>query len=68
MANRHLSRSIVLQTLFECDVREKTLKDAEEIIVRNATEFAGEISDMHFMMNLLGIIFNKKQKIDFIIE
>lgn len=68
MANRHLSRSIVLQTLFECDVREKTLKDAEEIIIRNATEFAGEISDVHFMMNLLGIIFNKKQKIDFIIE
>lgn len=68
MANRHLSRSIVLQTLFECDAREKTLKDAEEILMRNVSEFAGGISDVNFMMRLLGIVFDKKAEIDVVIE
>ncbi len=68
MANRHLSRSIVLQTLFECDVREKGLKESEDILVRNATEFAGGTSDAGFMMNLLATVLGKQTEIDNIIE
>lgn len=68
MANRHLSRSIVLQTLFECDMRGKEFKDSEDILVRNATEFASGTSDSSFMMNLLSIVFGKKTDIDNIIE
>lgn len=68
MANRHLSRSIVLQTLFECDIREKDVKEANEILMRNATEFAGGVSDVPFMINLLEIVFGKEKEIDVIIE
>jgi N utilization substance protein B len=68
MANRHLSRSIVLQTLFECDVREKGLKESEDILVRNAVEFAGGTSDSGFMMNLMATVLGKQTEIDNIIE
>jgi len=68
MANRHLSRSIVLQTLFELDVRESDKKSAEVILVRNTTEFAPGVSDNVFMMNLLDTVTSKKTEIDKIIE
>jgi len=56
MANRHLSRSIVLQTLFECDIRNFSVKEAENILIRNAVEFGGGSPDSPFMMNLLNLI------------
>jgi len=68
MANRHLSRSIVLQTLFELDVRESDKKDAEIILVRNTNEFAPGVSDNAFMMTLLDTVTSKKTEIDKIIE
>ncbi len=68
MANRHLSRSIVLQTLFESDVREKGLKESEEILIRNATEFAEGTSDSGFMMGLLATVLGKQTEINNIIE
>ncbi|MFW5887530.1 MAG: transcription antitermination factor NusB [Bacteriovoracia bacterium] len=68
MANRHLSRSIVLQTLFELDIRESDKKVAEEILVRNTTEFAPGIGDHAFMTKLLDTVVSKKPEIDKIIE
>jgi transcription termination factor NusB len=42
MANRHLSRSIVMQVLYEWDFRGGALTDLEieQSLSRNATEFA----------------------------
>ncbi len=68
MANRHLSRSIVLQTLFECDIRNFSVKEAEGILIRNAVEFGGGMPDSPFMMNLLNLILSKKSEIDNLIE
>jgi N utilization substance protein B len=68
MANRHLSRSIVLQTLFECDVRDSMdLKKSEEILIRNAVEFGAGSGDSPFMTGLLNNVLSKKTEIDEII-
>ncbi len=67
MANRHLSRSIVLQTLFEWDFR--LLKDKETLLVleRVAKEFAPGVGDMAFMENLLKGVLEKRETLDEII-
>lgn len=68
MANRHLSRSIVLQSLFEWDFSNKSIEEATTIFVRNAKEFAPGMGDFSFMENLLKGILEKRKDIDLIIE
>jgi N utilization substance protein B len=68
MANRHLSRSIVLQTLFELDFREeRNEKIAEDILIRNMEEFAPGVAEVSFMTTLTKIILGKYSEIDQII-
>lgn len=69
MANRHLSRSIVLQTLFELDFREeRNEKIAEDILIRNMEEFAPGVAEISFMTTLTKIILGKYSEIDQIIS
>jgi N utilization substance protein B len=69
MANRHLSRSIVLQSLFEWDFSGDAIEhDIKEILNRNASEFAPGMSDIEFMRNLFESIIAKKPDLDLIIE
>lgn len=68
MANRHLARSIVLQTLFEWDVAERDLSELEDILVRNAKEFAPGMSDLSYPTNLLTGVMEKREQLDEIIE
>lgn len=70
MANRHLSRSIVMQTLYEWDFRGRTMTDLEleEALARNAVEFAPAVRDISFMRSLLLGILDKRDSIDNIIE
>jgi len=68
MANRHLSRSIVLQTLFEWDFAANTTDTPEEMLERNIEEFGPGLDDSMFMSDLLGGIVKKKAIIDEIIE
>ncbi|MBI4156082.1 MAG: transcription antitermination factor NusB, partial [Candidatus Zambryskibacteria bacterium] len=68
MANRHLSRSIVLQSLFEWDFGSKSLVQAKAIFLRNAKEFAEGLGDFSFMENLLKSVLEKQKDIDLIIE
>ena len=69
MANRHLSRSIVLQSLFEWDFSGEEVKhDVKEILNRNAAEFAPGMSDIEFMRNLFESIMAKRPDLDLIIE
>ncbi|MBI4118388.1 MAG: transcription antitermination factor NusB [Parcubacteria group bacterium] len=68
MANRHLARSIVMQTLFEWDFGSKTETEAIEILKRNVAEFAPGAGDFSFMENLLKGIFKKRKTLDDIIE
>lgn len=67
MANRHLSRSIVLQTLFEWDFNGLEEKDSQEILMRNATEFAPGMGDFSFMKTLLHTVVTKQKELDEVI-
>jgi N utilization substance protein B len=68
MANRHLSRSIVLQTLFEWDFNGRTATDVDENLIRNVDEFAPGLNDLTFMRNLLHNVIAKREELDLIIE
>ncbi len=68
MANRHLARSTVLQTLFEWDFASKTEKDALEILDRDIAEFAPGIGDSGFVKELLKTILSKQKDLDTIIS
>lgn len=68
MANRHLSRSIVLQTIFEWDFNSKSSDDALKIFERNVKEFASGVSDFTFMETLIKGVIDKQKDIDLIIE
>lgn len=67
MANRHLSRSIVVQSLFEADFNGSTDKDAIEIFGRNVKEFAPGMGDFSFMESLMKNVLKKKGDLDNII-
>lgn len=74
MANRHLSRSIVLQTLFEWDFmtskenpKEFNKEEVEKALKRNLEEFAPGLHDDNFVLSLIDSILKKKTIIDEII-
>ena len=68
MANRHLSRSVVLQTLFEWDFRGRHDAQSQETLTRIAQEFAPGMGDFSFVENLLKNILAKRPDLDKIIE
>jgi N utilization substance protein B len=69
MANRHLSRSIVLQTLFEWDFGVSSdLAEPTEMLERNIEEFGPGLDDSAFMSELFLGVVKKKEIIDEIIE
>jgi N utilization substance protein B len=67
MANRHLARSIVLQTLFEWDTTGISPKEAPNILARNVAEFGGDDVDRPFMDALLAGVIAKREDIDLVI-
>ncbi|HVT74907.1 MAG TPA: transcription antitermination factor NusB [Candidatus Paceibacterota bacterium] len=67
MANRHLARSVVLQSLFEWDFRDKAEAVLQDAIVRDAAEFAPGNSDVSFMQELGKGVLSKRSEIDTII-
>lgn len=66
MANRHLARSTVLQTLYEWDFGGGK-ETPEETLKRNMAEFAPGVSTDNFMQNLLKGVISKKDDLDEII-
>ena len=68
MANRHLSRSIVLQSLFEWDLNSIEKSAMVETLMRNVEEFAPNKSDTPFMEKLLDGVLQKQSELDLIIE
>lgn len=63
MANRHLSRSIILQSLFEWDFTNKP-EDLKGIIDRNTAEFAPGHSDQAFIYGIAELVQRKITIID----
>lgn len=71
MANRHLSRSIVLQTLFEWDANIEEGRDnppLDGMLDRNIEEFAPGSTDASFMKRLLRGVVEKQKDLDLVIE
>lgn len=68
MANRHLSRSVVLQTLFERDVRALSSEGASKALSRNAEEQSPGASDLPFMQELLQGVAERAADLDMVIE
>jgi len=68
MANRHLSRSIVLQSLFEWDLNGLEKRAVHDVLERNVAEFAPNKTDTPFMSRLLDGVMGKQTEIDLVIE
>ena len=68
MANRHLARSIVLQTLYEWDFRKFPHEKAGSLLMRNISEFAPGLTETAFLEELLASILSKQGDLDRIIE
>lgn len=67
MANRHLARSVVLQSLFEWDFRDQKDNILDEAIARDAAEFAPNADETPFMLELGQGILKKRPELDLII-
>lgn len=67
MANRHLSRSVVLQSLYEWDFGHKDEKEISALLKRNAEEFAPGMGDFSFMETLINGVLSKRPELDTII-
>jgi N utilization substance protein B len=68
MANRHLSRSIAMQSIFEWDFRGKVLEDLERIVERNIDEFGPGLDETNFIWRLVQGVKDNLAQIDAIIE
>ncbi|HPR91626.1 MAG TPA: transcription antitermination factor NusB [Candidatus Paceibacterota bacterium] len=69
MASRHLSRSIVVQTLYELDFNNQ-MADAEKVqltYARNLENFGSGLDDLEYPKSLLMGVLSKKDDIDKII-
>ncbi|KKS74677.1 transcription antitermination factor NusB [Candidatus Azambacteria bacterium RIFOXYD1_FULL_42_11] len=67
MANRHLSRSIVLQTLYQWDFNGGKETNIEELLKHNIEEFGPGIEEDQFVKELISGILENQKKIDEII-
>ncbi len=67
MASRHLSRSIVIQSLYEWDFYNKE-PDLKKIVERNIKDFGPGLEELGFIWGLIEGAVNHLDKIDKIIE
>lgn len=67
MATRHISRSIVMQSLYEWDFG-KMKEDLMSITRKNTEEFGAGLEETDFIFELADGVFKNKETIDKIIE
>ena len=67
MANRHLSRSIAMQSLYEWDFRGADTANLENYIAQNSKEFGPGLEDDSFIRQLVNGVVSYLAKIDQII-
>ncbi|MEK6817587.1 MAG: transcription antitermination factor NusB [Nanoarchaeota archaeon] len=68
MASRHLSRSIVMQSLYEWDFYNKGKGFLEDIVKRNIEDFGPGLEDISFILDLVSGVKKHLTEIDKIIE
>jgi len=64
MSNRHLARTIALQTLYQWDFNGKNDIDLPTVVKRNLHEFAPQFDDKGFIANLVGGVIKNQKEID----
>jgi transcription antitermination protein NusB len=67
MSNRHLSRTIALQSLYQWDFQEQDDKRMSEIVEFNRREFAPKFDDEGFVNKLINGVMENREQIDGII-
>ena len=67
MASRHLTRSIVMQSLFEWDFSDQK-KDLSDILQRNLEEFGPGLEEQTFAAELIAGVITNMTSLDKIIE
>lgn len=68
MSNRHLARTISMQSLYQWDFQGKpTKKEVDDIVSFNLKEFAPDFDDKGFIADLLDGVIGNIEKIDGII-
>ena len=67
MANRHLARSIAMQSLFEWDFGGKIAEKIDPIVEKNVREFGPGLEDSTFVSGLVNSVIEKLPQIDTII-
>ncbi len=68
MANRHLSRSIAMQSLFEWDFNKADKSAIDAIVRKNLEEFAPGLEDSTFVEQLVSGVLKNQKAINSIIE
>ncbi|MBU4082582.1 transcription antitermination factor NusB [Patescibacteria group bacterium] len=68
MANRHLSRSIAMQSLYEWDFKGKNDSKLKEFVERNIEEFGPGLEDCDFVWQIINGVVKNIAKLDKIIE
>ncbi len=70
MANRHLSRSVAMQSLFEWDFNDAsaTSEQMEDITRENIAEFAPGLDNNEFVFSLVNGVIAQQKQLDDIIE
>jgi N utilization substance protein B len=64
MSNRHLARTIAMQSLFNWDFNGKPRDDLEKLIKKNFEQFAPKFDDHGFVNKLINGVVDKLDKID----
>ena len=67
MSNRHLARTIAMQSLYEWDFRRTEGVQLEQIAKHNLVEFAPSFDDQGFIDNLLKGVTEHQEEIDSLI-
>ncbi len=67
MANRHLQRSIAMQTLFEWDFNGQKNEHIQEYAQRNCAEFAPGVDKCDFTESLANSVIENQESIDALI-
>ena len=68
MSNRHLARSIAMQSLYQWDFNGQNKKGLKESVVFNLQEFAPDFDDKGFTWDLVKGTLGKTEEIDKLIQ
>lgn len=64
MSNRHLARTIALQTLYQWDFNGQDKSNIEKTVSENLNNFAPQFDDKGFIQNLVTGVIQNQKKID----